>query len=136
MTAYFDELEARFPGGFDPGDTLVADAHHLEPPSGAFVVGRVGGDVVACGGVQTIDDGVGEIKRMWVHRDWRGCGLGPRLLADLEERVADLGHAVVRLDTNEHLPEAIAMYERAGYHRIERYNDNPYPTHFYEKELG
>ena len=33
---------------------------------------------------------------------------------------------MVRLDTNAALTEAIAMYERAGYRAIERYNDNPY----------
>ncbi len=135
MSAYFAELDERFPGGFDPGDTLVADAHQFESPTGEFVVVRVGGDTVGCGGVQTIDDRVGEIKRMWVAAPWRGRGLGLRLLAHLESRVAALGHGVVRLDTNEKLPEAVAMYERAGYRRIERYNDNPYPTHFFEKHL-
>jgi GNAT superfamily N-acetyltransferase len=81
MTRYFDELRRRFPEGFDPGDTLVADAHHLE------------------------------------------------------DLVRALGHRTVRLDTNQHLPEAIALYRRAGYHEIDRYNDNPHPTHFFEKSL-
>ncbi len=41
----------------------------------------------------------------------------------------------MRLDTNGALTEAIALYERAGYHRIERYNDNPYAELFFEKSL-
>ena len=49
--------------------------------------------------------------------------------------MADLGHTVVRLDTNETLVNAIAMYDRSGYVRIDRYNDNPYATHFFEKRL-
>ena len=49
---------------------------------------------------------------------------------------ADLGHTTVRLDTNGTLTEAIAMYERAGYRHIERYNDNPYAQAWFEKELG
>ena len=40
------------------------------------------------------------------------------------------------LDTNGTLTEAIAMYERSGYSRIERYNDNPYAELFFEKHLG
>jgi hypothetical protein len=28
------------------------------------------------------------------------------------------------------------MYERAGYRRIERYNDNPYAELFFEKTLS
>jgi ribosomal protein S18 acetylase RimI-like enzyme len=85
--------------------------------------------------VQAIGPGVGEIKRMWVHHEWRGVGLGARLLRHLERKTAELGHTVVRLDTNGTLVEAIAMYERAGYRSIERYNDNPYAQAWFEKEL-
>ena len=46
-----------------------------------------------------------------------------------------MGHDVVRLDTNGTLTEAIAMYERAGYRSIDRYNDNPYAQAFFEKPL-
>jgi hypothetical protein len=49
---------------------------------------------------------------------------------------AGLGHTVVRLDTNATLTEAIAMYERAGYLSIQRYNDNPYAQAFFEKDLA
>ena len=41
----------------------------------------------------------------------------------------------VVLDTNETLDEAIAMYERAGYARIDRYNDNPYAHHWFGKSV-
>ncbi|HEU5082866.1 MAG TPA: uroporphyrinogen-III synthase [Acidimicrobiales bacterium] len=136
MAAYFAELDARFPGGFDPGDALEADAERLEPPTGAFVLARHGGDVVGCGGVQTIGDGTGEIKRMWVAPSARGSGLGRRLLAELEDRCRALGHRTVRLDTNATLTEAIAMYERAGYLPVARYNDNPYADRFFEKPLA
>jgi ribosomal protein S18 acetylase RimI-like enzyme len=91
---------------------------------------------VACGGVQTIGDRLGEVKRMWVHPDWRGAGLGSRLLRRLEDEARALGHRTVRLDTNGTLTEAIAMYDRAGYRRIERYNDNPYAQAWFEKPLS
>jgi uroporphyrinogen-III synthase len=135
MAAYFAELDRRFPGGFDPGDALGEGVESLAPPTGAFVIARQDGHVVACGGVQTIDDGVGEVKRMWVHRDARGQGLGRRLLDELEARSAALGHRAVRLDTNGELHEAIALYRAAGYAEIARYNDNPYAERFFEKPL-
>jgi DNA-binding MarR family transcriptional regulator/GNAT superfamily N-acetyltransferase len=130
MTAvghYVAELDRRFPGGFDPGTPAPPDS---------FTVATSGGVPVACGGVQEIAPGVGEVKRMWVDPAWRGAGLGARLLRHLEETAAAAGHAVVRLDTNGTLDEAIAMYERAGYERIERYNDNPYAELFFAKRLG
>ena len=140
MTAYFDELEQTFPTGFDPGDTLTADAHQFDEPSGAFVVARVidevGSHIVGCGGVRTLEPGIAEIKRMWVAADWRGLGLAKRLLADLEGRAASIGHRLVRLDTNATLTNAIAMYERAGYRAIGRYNENPFAQCWFEKRLA
>jgi len=148
VAAYVAELDERFPGGFDPGPRPAAgepdpEDARLAPPSGAFVVATSDGEPVACGGVRTLSDGddgaaggVGEIKRMWVHPGWRGAGLGSRLLRHLEGVSRDLGHREVRLDTNGTLTEAAAMYERAGYRRIARYNDNPYAEHFFAKRLG
>lgn len=141
IAEYFDEIDRRFAHGFDPGDALTVGADQLAPPNGVFVVAYSGDDVVGCGGVQTIDPvaddppgtSVGEIKRMWVSPTIRGRRLGARLLADLEARAWAMGHDVVRLDTNEVLHEAIAMYQRSGYVGIDRYNDNPYPTHWFEK---
>jgi DNA-binding MarR family transcriptional regulator/N-acetylglutamate synthase-like GNAT family acetyltransferase len=128
---YFAEIHERF--GFDATGLDEKDAEQLRAPSGAFLLASSDGDPVACGGLQTITPGIGEIKRMWVHPQWRGAGLGSRVLHRLEERSRQLRHRAVRLDTNGTLSEAIAMYEGAGYRRIERYNDNPFATHFFEK---
>jgi len=130
---YFAEVGRRF--GFDAAGEPAKDAVSLAPPLGAFFVAVSDGEPVACGGVRTLGGGVGEVKRMWVHDGWRGAGLGSRLLRHLEDAARALGHQVARLDTNETLVEAIAMYERAGYRRIPRYGDNSFATHFFEKEL-
>lgn len=130
---YFDELDRRFETGFDAG--AGDDPQLYRPPHGTFVVARSDGDPVACGGVQPLPDGTAEIKRMWVHDDWRGAGLGARMLRRLEDDAREAGYAVIRLDTNSVLTEAIAMYERAGYQPIERYNDNPYARCWFEKGL-
>jgi DNA-binding MarR family transcriptional regulator/GNAT superfamily N-acetyltransferase len=133
MAAYFAEIGARF--GFEPGDAWRLDAESMAAPSGFFVVATSDGEPVACGGVQRLPDGCAEIKRMWVHDGWRGAGLGARLLRHLEDIARDRGHDVVRLDTNDTLHEAIAMYERAGYRPIERYNDNEWARCWFEKPL-
>ena len=135
MTAYFDELSERFPEGFDPGDTLVNDAHFYDPPNGAFVLVRSGENVIGCGGVHNLVDRCGEIKRMWIDPAHRGNGIGRVLLANLEQHCLALGYDTVRLDTNRVLTQAIAMYESAGYHPIEAYNDNPFAQRWFEKQL-
>lgn len=123
---YFAELDRRFPRGFDPG----------EPDhEGTFLLATSDGGPVAYGGVRALPDGSGEIKRMWVDDGWRGAGLGSRMLRELEALASRLGHSRVVLDTNRTLVEAIAMYERAGYTPIGRYNDNPYAEAWFEKLL-
>lgn len=137
VAAYFAELDERFPQGFDGAvGAESAGADGYRAPQGAFVIARLEGRAVGCGALQSIGEGVGEIKRMWVDRSMRGRGVGRRLLAELERLGREAGHHTLRLDTNEHLPEAIALYGSCGYVEIDRYNDNPYPTHFFEKRLG
>jgi DNA-binding MarR family transcriptional regulator/predicted GNAT family N-acyltransferase len=130
---YFAEIGRRF--GFDAAGETEKDTRLLVPPSGVFVIAASDGEPVACGGLQAIGPDVGELKRMWVHDGWRGAGLGSRLLRHLEDHARAGGHDTVRLDTNAALTEAISMYQRAGYRAIERYNDNPWATHFFEKNL-
>jgi GNAT superfamily N-acetyltransferase len=132
---YFEELDRRFPGGFDPGDALVVDAPTMRAPDGSFVVARTDGAAIACGGVKRIDDDTAEIKRMWVHAEFRGAGIGRRMLERLEHEARALGKRRVVLDTNPTLVEAIAMYERQGYTPTERYNDNPYAGRWFVKAL-
>lgn len=73
---------------------------------------------------------------MWVAPQARGAGLARRLLEALEAQAADFGMRRVRLDTNRSLGEAQALYRKAGYRQIERYNDNLYADFFFEKELA
>ncbi|GAA2089563.1 helix-turn-helix domain-containing GNAT family N-acetyltransferase [Pseudolysinimonas kribbensis] len=133
MDAYFAELAERFPAGFDPGPP--ADPAVYAPPNGRFFVAASDGVAIACGGIQRLGDRVAEIKRMWVDPAWRGRGIATRLLTHLERTAAADGFDVVRLDTNPVLAEAIAMYRRAGYREIPRYNDNPYAGLWFEKAV-
>jgi len=134
MTAYFAELAARFPAGFDPTGYLAPDDYN--PPRGRFFLAMSGETVTACGGLVWIDDAVAEIKRMWVDPAARGRGLATRLLTFLEATALETGRSTVRLDTNPVLLEAIAMYRKNGYADIERYNDNPYAGLWFEKRLA
>lgn len=131
---YFAELGERFPSGFDPvaygTSSAAADEHQR------FVLATRDGTTIGCGALRPLGDGVAEIKRMWVDPHARGLGLGRRLLAHLESLAVDDGCRAIRMDTNASLTEAISLYERTGYRRIERYNDNPYAQVWFEKPLA
>ena len=72
---------------------------------------------------------------MWVSPDARGLGLGRRLLRELEQDAAAAGARAVRLETNRSLTEAISLYRQAGYREVDRFNDEPYAHHWFEKRL-
>lgn len=91
--------------------------------------------MVGCGAVLYLDDDVAEIKRMWVSPDVRGLGIGKRLLRRLEDVARFAGRRTVLLHMNASLIEAIAMYEAAGYRRVDRYNDNPYAQLWFSRSL-
>ncbi|MEJ7635487.1 GNAT family N-acetyltransferase [Aeromicrobium sp.] len=132
--AYLRELDETFAAGFDVAEA-AADEEALGGRTGRFVVASSDGVAVGCGGLQALADGAAEIKRMWVHPQWRGKGLAGRLLRRLESEALAMGHDVVRLDTNRALTAAIAMYRAAGYVEVQPYNDNPYADHWFEKSL-
>ncbi len=73
---------------------------------------------------------------MWVAPEARGLGLGRRILAELERLARSGGAAVVRLETNRALGEAIALYRGSGYAEVDAFNDEPYAHHWFEKRLA
>lgn len=136
LARYFEELEQRFEGGFDPGESTVADPREFDPPRGVFLVGTIDGRPVACGAIKLLPGHVGYIKRMWVDGTVRGLGLGRRLLGALESAARDAGCQVVQLETNRVLSEAIRLYRSEGYREVPPFNDERYAHHWFEKALS
>jgi len=122
-------------GPTTPDRTSTVTAEEMAPPAGSFVLVYEDGEAVAGGGVRRLEDGVAEIKRMFVLPSARGRGHGRRLLEALEAAAADLGYRRVRLDTAQSMTTAMAMYRRAGYRDIPDYNGNSYASYWGEKVL-
>jgi GNAT superfamily N-acetyltransferase len=135
LAAYYDELERRFPSGFDPGRSLHPDTHEFAEPTGLFVLARLHGRAIGCGAVLFHERRPAYVKRMWVDDAVRGMGVGSRILAALEQAARDHGAASVTLETNASLTEAIAMYRASGYVEVEPFNDEVYADHWFEKRL-
>ena len=100
-------------------DEPSLDPGEFTPPDGLFLVGFVGAEPVASGGYHRFDQGVVEIKRMYVASERRGAGYSRRLLNELERRAADQGFKRAILETGSEQPEAIALYQSSGYEPIE-----------------
>ena len=135
LTQYFQELNVRFRRGFDPRVTLPTPSVDFAAPKGAFVVARLFGQPVGCGALRMTGREVADVKRMWVAPRARGMGVGRRILGELERIARSRKLRSIRLDTNESLKEAQALYRSSGFVEVPAFNDEPYAQHWFEKRL-
>ncbi|MCJ2094898.1 bifunctional helix-turn-helix transcriptional regulator/GNAT family N-acetyltransferase [Methylobacterium sp. J-072] len=135
LEAYYAELERRLKTGFDVKLSCDPEAEAMIRPRGAFLLAIADGLPVGCVGLKGSGGPVAEVKRLWIDPAARGFGLARRLMEAVETAARDLAIAVLRLDTNSALPEALSLYRKAGWVEIDRFNDDPYPDHFFEKVL-
>ncbi|WP_378577609.1 bifunctional helix-turn-helix transcriptional regulator/GNAT family N-acetyltransferase [Nocardiopsis mangrovi] len=134
LSAFADEMRARVPEGYDDGE--LVDADELTAPRGALLIATEHGRAVGCAALRRLDDdGVGEVRHMWVRSDARGIGLGHRLLREVELHAAAMGMHALRLGTNSALREALAMYRTRGYVEIPPYDGDIHVHHAFEKAL-
>jgi len=103
----------------------LLDIETLMQPNVLFAVARdADGRALGCGAV-VLFDGYGELKRMFVRPEQRGLGVAKQLISFLEGEAAQVSCNVLRLETGIRQPEALGLYERAGYARRGRYGDYP-----------
>lgn len=115
------DIVARYGGDFEPGHRPTA------ADIAVFVVAYDGvdGTPVGCGAFRDLDNEppTVEVKRMYVRPEHRGRKIGQLILRDLETRARERGATRVRLETGTLQPEAVRLYEGAGYRQIPNFGD-------------
>jgi putative acetyltransferase len=104
----------------------------------SFLLARIHGMPVGCGAIRPLAPHVAEVKRMFVRPEYRGRGLARVILREVESVAREFGYTRVRLETGLKQPEAIGLYESAGYHPVPcygQYTANSMSVCF-EKELS
>jgi len=124
------EYEVRYGSG-DVSELAIAE---FASPHRIFLVGRDDGEPVACGGLRLVAAALGELKRMYVAPTARRRGIARALLRQLEDEARLLGASRLRLETGLNQPEAIALYESAGYQPTEQFG--PYAGHVLARHLA
>jgi GNAT superfamily N-acetyltransferase len=110
------ELSGRYGG---TGDDTPVDPADFRAPNGAFFVAYDSGNrLVGCAGWRRHGNDA-ELKRMFTASAARGQGLGRRMLATIEDSARAAGCKRLILETGDRQPEAIGLYESAGYTRID-----------------
>ncbi len=106
------------------------------PPTGDLLLAEMDGDVVGCVAVRQLDEGVCEMKRLYVRPGFRRHGIGRALAVRIVGRGRALGYQTMRLDTVETMHAARALYRDLGFRETDAYYHNPLPDVVYmEREL-
>lgn len=128
VQALVERVQAEYVVRYGGPDRTPVDPAEFAAPDGTFLVARVDGEVVACGGLRRHDATACEVKRMFVPPEHRGRGYARALLGALEQAAKGIGYRRVLLETGIAQPEAIGLYESAGYARVPGfglYRDSP-----------
>ena len=93
---------------------------------------------VGCVALRPLDeDGVCEMKRLYVRPDARGKGIGRLMVERIIQAGQAFGYETMKLDTSEDMTEARKLYESLGFTECEKYNDDPLEcTMFFERSLS
>ena len=85
------------------------------------VVLLIDNQAIACGAFKKYNDNSVEIKRMFVREEFRGRGIAMMVLKELETWAQELNFSECILETGINQPEAIRLYQKAGYSKIPNY---------------
>ena len=102
----------------------LSDTHKFHPPDGRFYLAQSGGDIAGVGCLKKLEEGVGEIQRMYVLPCMRGKGVGRAIVNRLIEDARSLGYHRLKLESLEFLAAAHALYRSVGFHEIDPYADS------------
>jgi putative acetyltransferase len=109
----------------------------IAPGLGTFVIARAEGRAIGCGALRLLDERTAEVKRMYVEPKLRGRGVAKQILDQLELVAATLGARKLVLETGVYQEEAIGLYVRAGFKRVDCWGEYATATTSvcYEKQL-
>jgi putative acetyltransferase len=112
--------------GFDKELQSLPGRYANENNGGLYLV-YFQGQPVGCGAYYKLEDGIAEIKRMYIDTEYQGQGLGKHLMHRMMADAKAQGYHTVKLDTLKRLMAANRLYKSLGFQDAERYNDCPHP---------
>jgi len=95
------------------------------PPEGRLLLSFYKGQLAGCVALRKFEEGICEMKRLYVRPAFRGYGIGRALAQRIIDEASAVGYTRMRLDTLARMQAAVALYESLGFREIEAYRPNP-----------
>jgi putative acetyltransferase len=100
---------------------------------GALLIAWVESGPAGTIALRRLNHSAGETKRLYLRPQFRGRGLGRYLLENVIERARAIGYQALYADTLPSMTEALALYERQGFEKVDAYASDPTPGAIFMK---
>ena len=105
-------------------------------PNGAIFLLQQADEFIGCVAIRKKEEGIAELKRMYMKPTTRKTGGGTMLLEKALAAAKLLNYDLIRLDTLSNMTPAINLYKKHGFYEIAPYYFNPEENAvFFEKKL-
>ena len=108
----FEEELANLPGAY-------------APPTGCLILAMYKDQPAGCVALRKLSKGICEGKRLYVKPEFRGLGIGRKLVEAIITEAQRFGYSCIRGDTVPSMQAAQALYKSLGFKDIEPYCHNP-----------
>jgi putative acetyltransferase len=96
-------------------------------PHGRLYLAHSDDKLAGCIALRKLEDGICEIKRLFVRDAFRGQKIGVELIEKVIADAKEIGYQKMRLDTYPpKMGKAVKLYESHGFAEIPPYYDNPH----------
>lgn len=117
----------------NPKATVEEDIKKIDkflPPNGTLLLAFIDKKACGIGCLKSINEEIGEIKRMYVDPSYRQIGVGRLLLEALLNGAKEKGYRKVRLDSPKFMEPAHSLYRSFGFYDISAYKEVEIPEQF------
>lgn len=105
----------------DPEVEAMAEAYS-NPRSIYYILENASGEIAGAGGIAPLrggDEDTCELKKMYFYETARGHGLGAKMLQQLIEDARQRGFKKMYLESISAMKQAIKLYEKVGFEKLE-----------------
>jgi ribosomal protein S18 acetylase RimI-like enzyme len=106
-------------------DELNHFPEKYKEPEGTFFIAKENHKIIGCIGVKKLENKICEMKRLFVQDNYKGNGIGKKLVELIIAEAKAIHYEKIRLDTLDTMEAALSIYYKNNFYEIEPYYNNP-----------